>query len=153
MDAVNVLQDSKGIPSKESLLTDHLKHWTAVRKKWHATAHKNENRYEASRRILKAIYKSGVQGLDEIGSKAEIVGPYNDDGKGENIRENDGDEVCMRKTAWETNKEMGVADKVCKNYILLILDYEQVLVLDVALVDEDTYLDLQIVLNSCCVKS
>nr|CAD7595082.1 unnamed protein product [Timema genevievae] len=57
--------DSKGIPSKESLLTDHLKHWTVVRKKWHATAHKNENRYESSRRILKAIYKRAQKAYEQ----------------------------------------------------------------------------------------
>ncbi|CAG2060229.1 unnamed protein product [Timema podura] len=57
--------DSKGTPSKESLLTDHLKHWTAVRKKWHATAHKNENRYESSRRILKAIYKRAQKAYEQ----------------------------------------------------------------------------------------
>ncbi|KAJ4439407.1 hypothetical protein ANN_07531, partial [Periplaneta americana] len=53
-------QDVKPNLSREILLHNHLVHWTAVRKKWHAASHLNEARYHESGQILKAIYKRCV---------------------------------------------------------------------------------------------
>lgn len=50
-------QDVKSNVSRDVLLHNHLIHWTAVRKKWHAASHLNEARYAESGQILKAIYK------------------------------------------------------------------------------------------------
>lgn len=55
-------QDGKANSTREVLLHNHLIHWAAVRKKWHAASHLNEARYNESGRILKAIYKR-AQGI------------------------------------------------------------------------------------------
>lgn len=54
------LQDVKPNLSREALLHNHLIHWAAVRKKWHAASHLNEARYNESGQILKAIYKRSL---------------------------------------------------------------------------------------------
>ncbi|PSN45048.1 Protein lin-37 [Blattella germanica] len=51
-------------PSRETLLHNHLVHWTSIRKKWHAASHKNEERFEESGKILKAIYKKAQKAFE-----------------------------------------------------------------------------------------
>ncbi|GLH03999.1 Lin-37-like protein [Gryllus bimaculatus] len=49
---------------RDTLLRDHIMHWTAVRKKWHETTKTNAARYEPSARILKAIYKKAQKAFE-----------------------------------------------------------------------------------------
>ncbi|XP_056641472.1 protein lin-37 homolog [Diorhabda carinulata] len=49
------------IPSKHTLMQEHMKRWMNVKKKWIQTAFNNENRYLQSTNILKAIYNKAQE--------------------------------------------------------------------------------------------
>lgn len=49
--------DGQTLKTKEALMKEHKEHWTALRKKWHQQAHKNEQRFEKSAHILSTIFK------------------------------------------------------------------------------------------------
>ncbi|KDR18065.1 Lin-37-like protein [Zootermopsis nevadensis] len=63
-DQLNADQDVKPNVSREALLHNHLIHWTAVRKKWHAASYLNEARYNESGQILRAIYKRAQKAFE-----------------------------------------------------------------------------------------
>lgn len=41
-------------------MKEHKEHWSALRKKWHQQAHKNEQRFDKSAHILGTIFKKYV---------------------------------------------------------------------------------------------
>ncbi|XP_051172837.1 protein lin-37 homolog [Leptopilina boulardi] len=54
---LNLDYDGQTLKSKETLMKEHKEHWSALRKKWHQQAHKNEQRFDKSAHILGTIFK------------------------------------------------------------------------------------------------
>ncbi|XP_033208404.1 protein lin-37 homolog isoform X2 [Belonocnema kinseyi] len=57
---LNLDYDGQTLKSKEELWKQHKQHWSALRKKWHQQAHKNEARFAKSANILGTIFKKFV---------------------------------------------------------------------------------------------
>nr|CAD7459900.1 unnamed protein product [Timema tahoe] len=90
-------------------------------------------------------------GVHKLVDKArQMVWSCNENGKGEDNKENDGDEVCRKKTASERKKEMGRADKrKCAKEVYLHLyggrtgnNFEKT---NLSTPDQDSNLDLPVI--------
>lgn len=54
---LNLDYEGQTLRSRDTLMRDHISHWTAVRKKWHQQAHKNEHRFEHSANVLGTMFR------------------------------------------------------------------------------------------------
>lgn len=55
-----MFQDECTPVAKDVLIRNHLQRWVNIKKKWIATAVKNESRYNMAKQILEAIYNKYV---------------------------------------------------------------------------------------------
>ncbi|KAK9716931.1 LIN37 [Popillia japonica] len=60
-DAINLNYDESTPVAKDVLIRNHLQRWVNIKKKWIATAVKNESRYKMAKQILEAIYNKAQE--------------------------------------------------------------------------------------------
>jgi len=63
-DDINLNYDEKPAVPRDVLIRNHLQRWVNVKKRWIATAQKNEDRYNRSTQILQAIYNKAQEAME-----------------------------------------------------------------------------------------
>ncbi|KAJ8949328.1 hypothetical protein NQ314_008248 [Rhamnusium bicolor] len=63
-DNINLNYDECPVVEKNELICGHLQRWVKVKKKWIATAAKNEERYTRSTHVLQAIYNKAQENME-----------------------------------------------------------------------------------------